>query len=437
MKKEYKIKDNYLYIQYQTSKDMYEAFDEYINKGYKITDTFNLAIELSNDIETVLLSFHNIKNPSLDIKEEIKSLYKEYELKYPDYDNTFLNNISTIKRNFGYVGKYKETNNFLNKEYKNIIVLILDGMGVNILNEVFPKDSFIRNHLRFINHSIFPSTTAAATTSIKTGNSPITTGWTGWENYIKEINKNIVLFTGRTYGTNKSTKVSYYEINPVKMFYEDMDVEGYKIEPDFNIDHKFDDVLNESLDKIKTSSKSIQYVYYTEPDTMMHIYGTNTRQTRRVCKGIDKKVKQYASKLPKDTLLIITADHGHTNVEPIELYACKTLYNLLERNPSNDARCLTFKVKENKHKEFEDLFNKLFNGIYKLYKTKDAINEGLFGKKDDEINNRIDDFLADYVAIAINKYYFIYKEKPTHIFKSHHAGITKDEMLVPVCIIGK
>ena len=62
MKKEYKIKDNYLYIQYQTSKDMYEAFDEYINKGYKITDTFNLAIELSNDIETVLLSFHNIKN---------------------------------------------------------------------------------------------------------------------------------------------------------------------------------------------------------------------------------------------------------------------------------------------------------------------------------------------------------------------------------------
>ena len=77
------------------------------------------------------------------------------------------------------------------------------------------------------------------------------------------------------------------------MFYEDMNVDGFCIEPNFNINHKIEDVLNESLEKIKNSKESIQYVYYTEPDTMMHIHGTNTRQTRRVCKGIDKKIKKY------------------------------------------------------------------------------------------------------------------------------------------------
>ena len=55
MKKEYKIKDNYLYIQYQTSKDMYEAFDEYINKGYKIIDTFNLD---ENQINKMLKTYY-------------------------------------------------------------------------------------------------------------------------------------------------------------------------------------------------------------------------------------------------------------------------------------------------------------------------------------------------------------------------------------------
>lgn len=437
MKKEYLITNNYTYNEYSSSKEMYEDFDNYINDGYKITDTFNLAIELEKDNEKILLSFHENINPLLDLKEQINNLYQEYETVNPDYNHTFLNTIATIRKNFGYKSEYQENEAFLDKKYNHIIVLVLDGMGVNILNDVFPKDSFIREHYKFTNHSIFPSTTAAATTSIKTGKSPIVTGWTGWENYIKEIDKDIVLFTGNEYGTNNKTNISYYEINPIKMFYEDLNIDGFSVEPDFSKNHKIDDVLNESLEKIKKSKESIQYVYYTEPDTMMHIHGTNTRQTRRICKGIDKKIKKYSSLLPNDTLLIITADHGHTDVLPIELYACKTLYNLLERNPSNDSRCLTFKVKENKHNEFEKLFNNLFKGIYKLYKTEDAIKLGFFGKINDVKNERIDDFLADFVAIAINKYYFIYKNNPGHIFKSHHAGITKNEMLVPVCIIKK
>lgn len=437
MKKEHIITSNSIYNEYNTSKEMYEDFDNYINNGYKIIDTVNLAIELEKDDKKVLLSFHKNINMLLDIKEQIKNLYEEYEIVNPDYNHTFLNTISTIRKNFGYNSDYVETENFLDKKYNHVIILVLDGMGINILNEVFPKDSFIKENFKFINHSIFPSTTAAATTSIKTGKSPITTGWTGWENYIREINKDIVLFTGCEYGTSNKTSVSYYEINPIKMFYEDMNIDGFCIEPNFNINHKIEDVLNESLEKIKNSKESIQYVYYTEPDTMMHIHGTNTRQTRRVCKGIDKKIKKYISELPENTMVIITADHGHTDVLPLEIYACKTLYNLLERMPSNDSRCLTFKVKENMTLEFEELFNNLFKGIYKLYKTEDAIKQGFFGKLDDARNERINDFLGDFVAIAINKYYFIYKENPGHIFKSHHAGITKNEMLVPVCIIKK
>ncbi|UKI50367.1 MAG: hypothetical protein L6U99_02720 [Clostridium sp.] len=37
--------------------------------------------------------------------------------------------------------------------------------------------------------SIYPSTTAAATTAAISGLAPLESGWTGWQNYVKEINQ--------------------------------------------------------------------------------------------------------------------------------------------------------------------------------------------------------------------------------------------------------
>ena len=150
---------------------------------------------------------------------------------------------------------------------------------------------------------------------------------------------------------------------------------------------------------------------------------------------MDKEVEAYANALSEDTLLIITADHGHTNVHPIHLFACSPILSLLEREPANDARCITFKVKPHKKEEFEVLFHQLFSSVYKLYKTEEAIRLGFFGLSSDKANPRCKDFLADYVAVGIHEYYFNYKSKDDFVFKSHHAGITKEEMLVPVCIV--
>ena len=111
--------------------------------------------------------------------------------------------------------------------------------------------------------------------------------------------------------------------------------------------------------------------------------------------------------------------------------------DLLNRKPSNDGRCITFSVKEGMHKNFEHTFRSLFSSCYKLYSKEEAINLGLFGLPDDKRHERIDSFLGDYVAIAISKYYFNYKDADNFEFKSHHAGITKREMLVPICVYKK
>lgn len=434
----YTITDTLLYQEYDNDKEFYEALEDYINSGFPIKETIYLCPLVSNGKNDIILSRFKIKDPDINIKKKIERLYKKQRLMKPDYKDTILNIIAGIRKNYGYPSRYEEPKEIFDKKYKNCIILLIDGMGMNILNENLEGDDFLRKNILFSEHAIYPSTTAASTTATVSGRAPQESGWTGWENYIKELDRDIILFTGENYFTGEKTGRTGYDFMPVIPFYSDMRVRGYQINPDFSKPQvDINDVLNQSLEKLNNPKGVIEYVYWPEPDTIMHKTGPYSIETKTMLKEINDKVERYANTLPEDTLLIISADHGHTPVEPIDFYHCKSIYKYLKNNPSNDSRCITFRVKDGCHKEFEKTFNQLFGNIYKLMKSEDAIKEGYFGPANTPIHSRISDFLGDYVAMATNKYYFNYKGPDGHIFKSHHAGITKDEMEVPVIVIRK
>ncbi|MBQ7636431.1 MAG: hypothetical protein IJS80_03890 [Lachnospiraceae bacterium] len=57
-------------------------------------------------------------------------------------------------------------------DYKNIVVILLDGMGESIVKEHLEEDGPFRSHLAGIYNSVFLSTTVAATTSVLSGLQP-------------------------------------------------------------------------------------------------------------------------------------------------------------------------------------------------------------------------------------------------------------------------
>lgn len=72
------------------------------------------------------------------------------------------------------------------KNPKNVVTILFDGMGSNIIDRILKKDSFlIKNRIKSIT-TVFPATTVAATTSIMTGLNPVESGMLGWDMILKK-----------------------------------------------------------------------------------------------------------------------------------------------------------------------------------------------------------------------------------------------------------
>lgn len=80
------------------------------------------------------------------------------------------------------------------KKPKNVVTILYDGMGANILKRTLNENDFLVKNMKKSITTVFPATTVAATTSMVTGLNPIETGMIGWNTYYKDIDKIITTF---------------------------------------------------------------------------------------------------------------------------------------------------------------------------------------------------------------------------------------------------
>lgn len=436
-----KIADKYDYWYFDNQIEFFDIVNCFLKTGFQITDHIYLGVELSFQDHSYFMTYQKLDEVTENFKEDYRKLEKQYKLVLPNYSHCMLNTISSLRAYFNcpyYYDLDPVMNRILQeKNYQNMVILLLDGLGENVLDYHLDSVDFLKKYRYYTNTAIYPSTTAAATTSIISGKAPLETGWLGWENYIEEINQNIILFNGKNYYTDEPTGVDGYHFMPYKPFFEDMDICGKLIMPTFQEGEDPFSVFEKSLSSFDLSRPNIQYVYCTDPDKTMHEFGTYSVEAKKCISCLNQRVEEYVQGLPENTLCIITADHGHTPVKPIEFWNCSPLLRMLERPPANDSRAITFKVKKELHQEFVTLFKSFFDYAYDLYPSDDLLKRGFFGPYLDKKHARVKDFLGDFMAIAKNEYHFNYKNKDNFIMKSHHAGYTADEMLVPMIIYRK
>lgn len=158
----------------------------------------------------------------------------------------------------------------------------------------------------------------------------------------------------------------------------------------------------------------------------MHSNGCGSKAVKEALENIEMNVNKLVDEL-EDTIIIVTADHGHIDTDYVVLQNYPQICDCLVRLPSLEPRVLIFFIKEGKKEIFEEEFRNEFGDKFLLMPMEEAINNNLFGTGKHHENFRA--MLGDYLAIATDDVTIYFNDER---WISMHGSLTENEMLIPL-----
>ncbi len=221
----------------------------------------------------------------------------------PNYDHSILNVIATILKHYQAPTCYQGLPILEEaiKDKKHIVIVLLDGMGINVIHKHLFKDAFFIKHMKDVISSVFPPTTVAATTTVLSGLPPYQSGHLGWVQYFPKEDMNIALFPNQDF--YDAPKKIEYNIRDKYLKYTSIYEQIKRASPDISLNElfpnfredgyqSFKDQVDKVIDITRTKDQSFTYVYWTEPDLTEHQYGTEAYETKKVLNDLDQEVER-------------------------------------------------------------------------------------------------------------------------------------------------
>ena len=387
-----------------------------------------------------------------------------YEFTLPDYKgNSIINLMSSISNSFGKKHDYsqlKTLNSDELKKFKNIVLIVVDGLGYNYLKK--QENSFLLENLKSKMTSTFLSTTACANTSFSVGYPPQQHALTGWDINLKEVGAiTTILPFVSIYGSESlsKAKIEMNQIMDIKSFHK-----GFKGNCFTLIDKKISDSpftnyvskdtkiiptktykntftkLKELINK-KSTKRRLIHAYIPELDSMAHKEGINSKEVNDIFWDLDKKMKNLSKSVKEtNTLFLVVADHGLIDAEPkTEMWVenIEGLKECLTIPLAGEPRVRDVFVRPSKVKDFEEIVKNQMSKFCWCFKGKKLIKDNFYGLGTP--NKKLYDRVGDYVLIMKENYILRDKlanyEKPKKFHKSKHGGVSDDEMIVPLILI--
>lgn len=383
--------------------------------------------------------------------------YKDIVL--PDYNHCILGTITSILKYYN-VNTLHESSKVLDellseKRFRNIVFIILDGLGEHILNNISKDGYFNENKVDCVT-SVYPSTTTAAMTSYYSGLTPYETGWIAWSQYFKEYGRALDMFSQKESYLGEKLKKPILDVFESVVNYETIferiekegNIRAYEVEPSYAVRRSkrtmaadnIDELVDSVADLCSIPGEKFIFAYCDNPDGLLHKYGTDSSEAAEFVRNAENKIRLLRENLEDDTLIIISADHGHKNIEKwYTLLEYPEIMECLIIPPSLESRVLSFWVKEEMKESFVQRFNNVFEKEFWLMTKDEFLNKYKFlgtGNK----HSKIDDFIGNYVALSVGSSMirletFLAEGKP--IKRSTHCGLSKEEMEVPIIVLMK
>jgi predicted AlkP superfamily pyrophosphatase or phosphodiesterase len=361
----------------------------------------------------------------------------------------------------------------LREGVRQVVVVLADGLGLAQLRALtaagdMPFTASILERARRHDRAqlleattIFPSTTAAAITTLNTARTPQEHGNLAYFIWLEEFAQVTQMLRwgpgvnrrGSYFDDQRIDPREYRKVASIHARLRQHGGESWVIEPEI--------FRNEAMTRMHAaeanfaayylpSSMSVRlhdlleqrpwadapayvYAYWAGIDSVAHVSGPQSADHATEAALFDKALERaLASRPPGDTLVLLTADHGHAFTDPdklIDLVGDEQLRSLL-RNPIAGEPRLAFlhtdqadRVKQHLERRYPETF---------FFLDRDeAIAAGLFGRGDpDTARQRVGEVLAmlggDRAASIVKV------DGQTFRHRGSHGGMSPEEMRIPV-----
>ncbi|MBD3243015.1 MAG: hypothetical protein GF331_20655, partial [Chitinivibrionales bacterium] len=335
------------------------------------------------------------------------------------------------------------------------LFVLVDGLGDRLVDEL-PREAFLSAHRCATLRAVFPSTTAAALTTLATARWPGEHCVLGWWMYLPGADVNLVTlpFTERTTGMAlERYGVRAADVYPVPSVWHNLARDACVVLPQSIVASVYSryargeaehlaytdlgDAVRTAAARVRgASGSSLTYLYLPQLDTVMHEQGPYAEDSRKTLRAIDRALVELADAVRGRARVVVTADHGHVAIPPESrrlLPPGDPLYELLVTRPSGEPRVPFFHVRQGSHREFEQRFEGRFGDDYLLVAADAVDRMRLFGPNPMHPTARAR--LGSHVGFPRGANVFV--TDPDAANAGHagaHGGPLRDEMRIPLVL---
>ena len=358
-----------------------------------------------------------------------------------------------------------------------VVFVLADAFGWNFMQR-FASHPTLRQLMQegvaFPITSQFPSTTTSHVSTFASGDVVGQHGMFEWQYYEPQMDAMIVplLFTfsgERQPELLRSTGIDAARIMPDHTFYQKLADQGIASTifiPEDYLQTSFNRVMGRGARSIgyqtlpealvnlrqqlsQNSGPACTYLYHPNIDSICHRYGPDAPQTEAEIDSFltlfGRHFLQKRPSRPGKTLLLISADHGQTYVDPArtiylnQLPAYATLEPWLRRNgkgdllaPGGSPRDIFLYVKDEALHDAQALLTAALGNRADVYLTQDFIAAGLFGPEpvSEAFLSRVGNLLI--LGREHETVWWYEKDRFEQKCYGHHGGLSADEMEIPL-----
>jgi hypothetical protein len=333
---------------------------------------------------------------------------------------------------------------------RRTVVVLVDGLGHDLLRQRSGHAPFLRSHLGTA-HRVpcgFPTTTATSMGSLGTGLLPGAHGLVGMQVLDPDTDR----LVNELSWEDGPDPLRWQPHETVFEALEDDGVTVTMVGPwyfkgsglttaalrggGFRSGRSLDERVDAVASAVRESRRSLVYLYWGEVDKVGHVHGCQSWQWGDELEAVDAALSRLAARVPDDTSIVITADHGMVDVPfeaRVDLADEPELMRGI-RHLGGEPRCLQLYTEAGEREAVATRWRSRLHGAATVCTREQLLDEGWFGVVRREVEPRI----GDLVVIAQPSFAVVHSGlmRPEIVrLLGLHGSTSAAELAVPVIVV--